>query len=116
MEKVREWGLMWSREDTGKERKDAGEDECVKSKRECWRCVAGCSDAIVKRAGHEDIYRRRRDAARHRFDLKFRLRGIYITFRNEPPGNLSSRQSLHDNQWGLTDRTRPRQSDGIGFW
>ena len=82
----------------------------VKSTGECWRCVAGSSDAIVKRARHEETYRRRRDAARHRFDLKFGLGRIYITFRNEPTGNLSSRQSLDDSQWCLTGRTQPRRN------
>jgi hypothetical protein len=35
MEKVRECGLMWLREDWRLERKHVGEDECVASTRAC---------------------------------------------------------------------------------
>jgi hypothetical protein len=110
MDKVGECGLMWSRENTGKERKDVGEGEWVMSSCECLRLVAGCSDAMVKDRRHEDARHRRRAEARHAFDLEFGLRRVYKTFRNESPGNLSSRQSLDDNQWGLTVRTQPSQS------
>ena len=58
----------------------------------------------------EDTRNRRRAAARHGFDLEFCLGRIYITFRTESPVNLSSRQSLDDNQWGLTGRAQPRRS------
>jgi hypothetical protein len=80
---------MWSREDAVNQRKDVGEDECMMSTCECWKVFAVCSDAIVKRVRHEDTPHRRRDAAGHWLDLKFPLGRIYITFRNEPPGNLA---------------------------
>ena len=69
----------------------------------------------MKDLRHEDAHHRRRAAARHRFDLEFRLRRIYITFGNESPGNLNRRQSLHQNQRSPTGRTQPGRSCRMRF-
>ena len=72
MDKVRECGLMFSREGTRQERKDVGEDECVETNRELWRVVAGNADAIMKGLRYEDARRHWRAGARHdSFDLEF---------------------------------------------
>jgi hypothetical protein len=74
MEKVRECGLMFSREETQQERKDVGEDEWVEPNREFWRVVARSADAMMKGLQDKDTPRRRRAAARHdNLDLEFPL-------------------------------------------
>jgi hypothetical protein len=48
MEKVRECGLMFLREETQQDRKVVAEDECVEPNREFWRVVPGSADAMMK--------------------------------------------------------------------
>jgi len=106
MEKVRKCGLMWSREETLQVRKVCGETECVETVHPFWGVVVGKPDSMMKGLWAEETRRHRRAGTRHdNFDLECLLRGIWKTFRNESPVDLSRSESLDNHHGCLTDGT-----------